>query len=120
MSGEGIYSAFVSGHLAAAKVLRFLDGKDADLYPYEAVIEREIMGDIRAGKVLRDAYHYTPAPCFFMLRRSERLRTMLCQLITGERSYQGYLRSLGPLRAVLTYWAGRGRKAREKALANRA
>ncbi|HEX5141103.1 MAG TPA: geranylgeranyl reductase family protein [Dehalococcoidia bacterium] len=120
MSGEGIYSAFVSGHLAAAKVLRFLDGKDADLYPYEAAIEREIMGDIRAAKVLRDAYHYTPAPCFFMLRRSERLRTMLCQLITGERSYQGYLRSLGPLRAVLTYWAGRGRKAREKALANRA
>jgi geranylgeranyl reductase family protein len=116
MSGEGIYSAFVSGHLAAAKVLRFLDGKDPDLYPYEAAIEREIMGDIRAAKVLRDAYHYTPAPCYFMLRRSERLRTMLCQLITGERSYQGYLRGLGPLQAVLSYWAARGRKAREKAI----
>ena len=97
MSGEGIYSAFVSGHLAAARILRFLDGKDPDLYPYEAAVEREIMAEIRAAKTLRDAYHYTPAPCYFMLRRSERLRTMLCQLITGERTYQSYLRALGPL-----------------------
>ena len=63
MSGEGIYSAFVSGHLAAARILRFLDGKDPDLYPYEAAVEREIMAEIRAAKTLRDAYHYTPAPC---------------------------------------------------------
>jgi hypothetical protein len=52
-----------------------------------------------------------------MLRRSERLRTMLCQLITGERTYQSYLRALGPLRSVLGFWAARGRKARAKAAA---
>jgi len=115
MSGEGIYSAFVSGHLAAARILRFLDGKDPDLYPYEAAVEREIMAEIRAAKTLRDAYHYSPAPCYFMLRHSERLRTMLCQLITGERTYQSYLRALGPLQAVLGFWASRGRKARTKA-----
>src|SRR5690606_19219769 len=112
MSGEGIYSAFVSGHLAAARVLRFLDGKDPDLFSYEAAVEREIMADIRAAKVLRDAYHYTPWPSVFMLRRSELMRRMLCQLITGERTYQGFLRQLGPLQYVLRFWASRGRKAR--------
>jgi geranylgeranyl reductase family protein len=112
MSGEGIYAAFVSGHLAAARLLRFLDGKDPDLFSYEAAVEREIMADIRAAKVLRDAYHYTPWPSYFMLRRSEKMREMLCQLITGERTYQGFLRQLGPLQYVLRYWASRGRKAR--------
>lgn len=115
MSGEGIYAAFVSGHLAAARLLRFLDGKDPDLFSYEAAVEREIMTDIRAAKVLRDAYHYTPWPSYFMLRRSEMMRRMLCQLITGERTYQGFLRQLGPLHYVLSFWASRGRKARAAA-----
>jgi flavin-dependent dehydrogenase len=112
MSGEGIYSAFVSGHLAAARLLRFLDGADADLFPYEAAVERELMDDIRAAKLLRDAYHYTPGPCYFMLRRSDRFKVMLCQLITGEHSYASYMRQLGPLRHVLRFWAARGRRAR--------
>jgi geranylgeranyl reductase family protein len=112
MSGEGIYAAFVSGHLAAARLLRFLDGKDPDLWSYEAAIEREIMSDIRAAKMLRDAYDYTSWPSYFMLRRSEKMRQMLCQLITGERTYQGFLRQLGPLQYVLRYWASRGRRAR--------
>jgi geranylgeranyl reductase family protein len=112
MSGEGIFSAFVSGHLAAARLLRFLDGMDTDLFPYEAAVEREIMPDIRAAKLLRDAFHYTPWPCYFMLRRSERFRTMLCQLITGEHTYARFLRQLGPLAHVLRAWAAQGRRAR--------
>jgi geranylgeranyl reductase family protein len=112
MSGEGIYSAFVSGHLASARILRFLDGREPDLWPYEGAVERELMPDIRFAKLLRDAYHQTPWPCFFMLRHNERLRLSLCQLISGERSYAGFMRQLGPLRYVLRYWASRGRKAR--------
>jgi geranylgeranyl reductase family protein len=112
MSGEGIYSAFVSGHLAAARLLRFLDGADADLFPYEAAVEREIMADIRAAKLLRDAYHYAPGPCYFMLRHNRQFRVMLCQLITGEHTYARFLRRLGPLRHLLSFWAARGRRAR--------
>jgi geranylgeranyl reductase family protein len=112
MSGEGIFSAFVSGHLAAARLLRFLDGMDADLFPYEAAVERELMSDIRVAKLLRDAFHYTPWPCYFMLRHSERFRLMLCQLITGEHTYASFLRQLGPLAHVLRFWAAQGRRAR--------
>jgi len=111
MSGEGINSAFVSGHLAAARLLRFLDGMDADLFPYEAAVEREIMADIRAAKVLRDAFHYTPWLSYFMLRRSERFRTMLCQLISGEHTYTRFLSQLGPLSYAVRFWGARGRKA---------
>jgi geranylgeranyl reductase family protein len=112
LSGEGIYSAFVSGDLAAARLLRFLDGRDNSLLPYEAAIEREIMGDIRAARLLRDAYHYTPWPCYFMLHHCKRFQTMLCQLITGEHTYARFMRRLGPLEKVLGFWAARGRRAR--------
>jgi geranylgeranyl reductase family protein len=112
MSGEGIYAAFVSGRLAATAIRRFLDSKDPDLYPYEAAVERELMPDIRAATVLRDAYHYTPRPAYWTLQRSEVLRRSMCQLITGEKTYQGFLRQLGPLSAFLSFWAARGRAAR--------
>jgi len=112
LAGEGIFSAFVSGHLAAAGLLRFLDGMDADLFPYEAAVEREIMTDIRAARILSDVFHYTPGLCYFMLRRSRRFQTMTCQLITGEHSYGGFLRKLGPFAHVLRFRAAQGRRTR--------
>jgi len=120
MSGEGIYAAFVSGRLAADAIRRFLDSKEPDpsgtsgqaLFPYEAAVERELMGEIRAAGVLRDAYHYTPRPCYWALERSEMLRRSTCQLITGEKTYEAFLKQLGPLAKVLSFWAARGRAAR--------
>ena len=112
LSGEGIFAAFVSGHLAAARLLRFLDGMDADLYPYEAAVERELMPEIRDAKMLRDVFDYSPGLCFFMLRRSTRFQVMLCQLISGEHTYGHFLRRLGPFAHVLRLWAARGRRVR--------
>ena len=96
MSGEGIYAAFVSGRLAATAIRRFLDNKDPDLYPYEAAVERELMGEIRAAGMLRDATTSRRA-CWWALQRSEARRAM-CQLITGED--RRLLKQLGPLSAV--------------------
>jgi len=112
MSGEGLHSAFVSGHLAAARLLRFLDGADADLLPYEAAIEREMMPDIRAAKLLRDVYYYLPRPCYFMLRRSESFRSILCRLMRGETTYAGLVRRLRPLLPFIRLLATRGSAAR--------
>jgi flavin-dependent dehydrogenase len=112
LSGEGIYAAFVSGRLAGEAVLPFLEGKANTLAAYEAGVERELMGDIRAAELLRDAYHYTPRPCYFAMRHSTLFRRSLCQLITGEKSYEDFIRSLRPVLKLLRYWAGRGRAAR--------
>jgi hypothetical protein len=70
------------------------------------------MPDIRAAKLLRDAFHYTPWPCYFILRRSEHFRTALCQIISGERSYAGLLNAIRPLMPLLSLLAARGRRAR--------
>jgi geranylgeranyl reductase family protein len=112
LSGEGIYSAFTSGRLAANAIAGFLSGASSDLYPYEASVEREMMADIRAATLLRDVYHYTPRPCYGVMRHSEALRRALCQLMLGEKTYAGLLRTLRPLLPLMRFWAARGRRAR--------
>jgi geranylgeranyl reductase family protein len=115
MSGEGIYSAFVSGRLAAEAIGKFLDGTSPDLYPYEAAVERELMADMRAATLLRDAYHYTPWPSYWVMSHSSRMRQALCQLATGERTYADFIRAFGPMMPALRIWAARGRAARAAA-----
>ncbi len=112
MSGEGIYSAFVSGRLAADAIGKFIGGRSPDLYPYEAAIERELMADMRAATLLRDAYHYTPWPSYWVMSHSRCMRQALCQLATGERTYVDFMHAFGPLVPVLRLWAARGRAAR--------
>jgi geranylgeranyl reductase family protein len=111
MSGEGIYSAFVSGRLAAEAAQRYLDGRETSLASYERAVERELMPDIRAATLLRDAYHYTPRPCYWAIERSNILRRALCQLITGEKTYDGFVKQLWPVVPFLRFWASRGRLA---------
>ena len=117
LSGEGIHAAFVSGRLAAHAALARLAGNEPDLWSYEAAVERQLMPDIRAATLLRDAYHYTPRPCYWLTRRSELLRRSLCQLITGEKTYAGFLQQLRPLLPFLRLWAARGRSARARSAA---
>jgi geranylgeranyl reductase family protein len=115
LSGEGIYAAFVSGRLAAETTLHFLGEQGVDLYPYEAAVDRELMADIRAAELLRDAYHHWPRPCYEALRRSTSFRRSLCQIMRGEASYATFVKRLGPLAAPLRFWAARGRGARAAA-----
>ena len=114
MSGEGIYSAFISGRLAADAVAKHLaDGSGVGL-AYEAAVERELMPDIRAATLLRDAYHYLPMPCYFAMRHSNFLRRSLCRLMLGEITYAGFLGRAGPLRPLVALTAAAGRRARAK------
>jgi geranylgeranyl reductase family protein len=115
MSGEGIMAAFLSGRLASETIGRFIDGKEPDLLRYEAEVETELMADIRAASVLRDAFHFTPGICYFMMRRNRLFRRMLCELMAGKQSYTEFLRWLGPAAIGLRIWAARGRAIRRAA-----
>ena len=114
LSGEGIHAAFVSGRLAAEAALALLAGHEADLASYEAAVERELMPEIGAATLLRDAYSYSPRPCYWVLQRSSLFRRSLCQLITGEKDYATFLAQIGPLKAFVDLWAGRGRARRRR------
>jgi flavin-dependent dehydrogenase len=116
MSGEGIHSAFVSGRLAAEAALPYLRGDTKTLAAYDAAVERELMPDLRAAGLLRDAYHYVPGPSYALMRRWPYLRESLCRLMLGEETYAGFLRESGPLRALVSLVGvmGRRQKARRE------
>ena len=116
MSGEGIMAAFLSSSIASRAIMRFLQGREPDLLSYEAEVEREIMPDIRAACVLRDAFHYHPRLCYFAMKRSGLFRRLLCELMAGKRSYVDFLRWLGPARLGLEAWAALGRRSRRAAV----
>lgn len=116
MSGEGLFSAFVSARLAAEAIGGYFEGKEPDLLSYEAAIDRDVMTDMHAASLLRDAYHYSPTLCYFMMRRSDLFRRMLCELLVGKKTYINFLKDLGPAAIALRFWAGRGRAARKAAL----
>ncbi|MGE0688651.1 MAG: geranylgeranyl reductase family protein [Dehalococcoidia bacterium] len=112
MSGEGIMAAFLSARLAAESIERYLDGREPDLLRYEEEVEREIMADIRAAGLLRDAFHSNPTLCFFMMKHNALFRRMLCEVMAGKRSYVEFVRWLGPAALGLRVWAAWGRKMR--------
>jgi flavin-dependent dehydrogenase len=112
MSGEGIMAAFLSANIAGRSIIRYLQGREPDLLSYEAEVETEIMADIRAAGVLRDAFHKNPGFCFFMMKRNQMFRRMLCELMAGKRSYVEFLRWLGPAAIPVRVWAAWGRHDR--------
>ncbi len=116
MSGEGIYAAFVSGRLAASAVTDYLHGRTKTLAAYDDAVERELMPDIRAASLLRDAYHFLPGASYLLMRGWPSLRRSLCQLMLGQKTYDGFLREGGPLRALVATVAiaGRARKRRRE------
>jgi geranylgeranyl reductase family protein len=120
MSGEGIYAAFVSGGLAAEAVLPYLQGTTKTLAAYDAAIEHEVMPDLRAAGLLRDAYHYLPGPSYRLMRRWPYLRESLCKLMLGEKTYAGFLRESGPLRALVSTVAVLGRRQKRRRNARQA
>ncbi len=117
MSGEGIYAAFVSGRLAAGVIHKHLTTDTARqasrlALAYEAAVERELMPDLRAATLLRDAYHYMPRPCYAVVKRWPRLRESLCRLMLGEKTYAGFVHQAGPLRPFIALAAALGRSSR--------
>ena len=80
LSGDGIYEALLSSRLAAEAVLDLLAGRQADLAPYAARIERELAPMISASWSAKLAFDRFPRLAFTIARTppawrlAERLR----------------------------------------------
>lgn len=97
LSGEGIYSAILSGNLAAKRVLAVLSGAAADLRPYARDIEQRLAPDLLASQRFQDVFHLMPGVYVRLLRYSDRIWDTLCRIVRGEQTFVGLRRSIGPL-----------------------
>ncbi len=97
LSGEGIYAAIWSGKTVAAHAAELLEGRAASLDGYAAAVERELTPDLVASRRFQELFYLLPEVYVGLLRRSDRIWTLLASLIRGEQSYVGFKRRLGPL-----------------------
>ena len=108
LTGEGIYYAFRSGHLAGEAVARFLE-QGEPLDTYGGRIREEIQEDLRYGRILADWIYDHPRMSFQILFRN----TLLCRWITdirsGTRTYKQVLLEALRKSPVLLLQAGLSR-----------
>jgi len=109
LSGEGIRAAAWSGRLAAEAIAPYLAGQTADLGAYESAMARELLPELAFSQTLQRAFHRTPRPYVFVLRRSDRFWRAVAGFMRGTNSYTRFRRRLGPLRWPVEAVAALGR-----------
>lgn len=112
LSGEGIHTAFLSAHLAAQAIVRYLAERATDLSPYQAAVEEQMEPELIASRKLQDIFHHAPRPYVFTLQYSRRFWRLFCRIIRGELTYVDFLEMVGPLRLLVDAWDIVARKSR--------
>ncbi len=112
LSGEGIWGAFLSAHLASRAIVRYLERTATDVSPYEAAVEEQIQPELTASRTLQDIFHYAPRPYVFTLQYSRRFWHLFCRIIRGEITYVDFLQAVGPLRLLVDIWDIVARRSR--------
>jgi geranylgeranyl reductase family protein len=112
LSGEGIHNAFLSAHLAAEAITRYLAEQATDLSPYQTTVEEQMQPELIASRKLQDIFHYAPRPYVFTLQYSRRFWRLFCRIIRGELTYVDFLEMVGPLRLLVDAWDIVARKSR--------
>ena len=101
LSGEGIYHAIKSAHLATPVIARSLETQDIDFSAYQESIEGGIGHEIHTARRIQSLFTLLPHLSFAVLRRSDRLWRASCRLVRGDETYGDLRKRHGLLRFIL-------------------
>jgi geranylgeranyl reductase family protein len=100
VTGEGIYNAVRSARMAAPVIESYLKGSCTNLREYEAVVDKQIMPELKAARALARAFAWFPGLVFDAVESSDRLWNACCRLLRGEDTYITLKRRLGPAQVI--------------------
>jgi geranylgeranyl reductase family protein len=100
VTGEGIYNAVRSARMAAPVIESYLKGSCTNLREYEAVVDKQIMPELKAARALARAFDWFPGLVFDAVESSDRLWNACCRLLRGEDTYITLKRRLGPAQVI--------------------
>jgi geranylgeranyl reductase family protein len=100
VTGEGIYNAVRSARIAAPVIESYLKGSLANLQEYEAIVDRQIMPELRIARALARGFTWFPGFVFDAVESSDRLWNACCRLLRGEDTYITLKRRLGPAQVI--------------------
>ena len=87
LTGEGIYNALLSAHLAAPAIEGALRRGDCDLSAYQKSVEERIGPEIEAARFFRRIIFAMPRKMLDVARRDGRLWNAGCSLVRGDTTY---------------------------------
>jgi flavin-dependent dehydrogenase len=87
-TGEGIFSALHSAHLAARQILKFFQGETGALTDYQGRVEREIAPELTASYQFAKLFNYLGPLAFRALWRYDYPWEVFCRVMRGERSFE--------------------------------
>jgi geranylgeranyl reductase family protein len=86
-TGEGIFFALQSAHLAARQILRFFRGEAGALADYQAWVDRVITPELTAGYQFSKLFNYLGPLAFEVLWRYDYPWEVFCRVMRGDRSF---------------------------------
>ena len=86
-TGEGIFFALQSAHLAARQILRFFRGEAGALPDYQVQVDREITPELTAGYQFSKLFNYLGPLAFRGLSRYDYPWEVFCRVMRGDRSF---------------------------------
>jgi geranylgeranyl reductase family protein len=86
-TGEGIFFALKSAHLAARQILRFFRGAAGALGDYQARVEETIAPELAASYQFSKLFNYLGPLAFWCLKQYDYPWEVFCRIMRGERSF---------------------------------
>lgn len=90
ITGEGIAFAFMTGHMAAETVQRFLE-RGEEMEGYTRKVWRRLHGPFRLARKLAELLYKHPKTGFSIIFRNRILCALFVRIVRGELSYAGML-----------------------------
>ena len=87
LTGEGIYHAILSAHLAAPVIERSLQNGPNRLIEYQVALEKEILPNLKIANFISNVIFKIPSISFGVMNRDERIWRTACSLLRGETNY---------------------------------
>ena len=84
-TGEGIYNALRSSHIAAESIVNALAASDYDLIDYELRVCEEIYEDIKRSLTFSKIFFSYPMFFYKLLKTNERFFRLCCQVLRGQK-----------------------------------
>jgi geranylgeranyl reductase family protein len=103
LTGEGIYNAILSAHLAAPAIERSLRDDPRSLLDYQVALEKEILPNLKIANLISNVIFKLPSIAFGALNRDERIWRTGCDLLRGETTYLAIKKRLNRLGGIYTF-----------------
>jgi geranylgeranyl reductase family protein len=109
LTGEGIYYALRSGHLAGHALADFLgDGRPLDVYGDR--VRDEIQEEFRYARMVARLLFGRPRTCYRLLLRNSLVCRWFVEILVGARSYRSLIREVLRKGFLLPFHAGLSRR----------